>query len=69
MEPNPAPPRLLAGLWRNLTGGLALLSLQRRWPPRFAVSFDQLAALLLVNLAVWAGLDALHAERHAEFMP
>src|ERR1700687_5318252 len=30
-----APPRLLAGLARNLSGGLALLALQRRWPPRF----------------------------------
>jgi Peptidase C13 family len=29
------------------------------------VSFDQLAALLAVNLAVWALLDFLHAERHA----
>jgi len=39
--------------------------LRRRWPPRFVVSFDQLVALLIVNLAVWAGLDALHAEAHA----
>ena len=39
--------------------------LRRRWPPRFVVSFDQLAALLAVNLAVWALLDFLHAERHA----
>jgi hypothetical protein len=39
--------------------------LRRRWPPRFVVSFDQLVALLIVNLAVWAGLDRLHAEAHA----
>src|SRR6202007_2334480 len=48
---------------------VALVALRRRWPPRFAVGFDQLAALLAVNLAVWAGLDRLHAERHAEFAP
>jgi hypothetical protein len=29
------------------------------------VSFDQLAVLLIVNLAVWALLDFLHAEPHA----
>lgn len=52
---------------RNLSGGLALAALRRRWPPRFAVSFDQLAALLAVNLLVWAVLDRLHAERQAEF--
>jgi hypothetical protein len=39
--------------------------LRRRWPPRFVVSFDQLVALLIVNLALWAGLDRLHAEAHA----
>jgi hypothetical protein len=44
---------------------VALLVLRRLWPPRFAVSFDQLLVLLIVNLAVWAGLDALHAEAHA----
>ena len=33
------------------------------------MGFDQLAALLLVNLAVWAGLDRLHAGRHAELVP
>ncbi len=59
----------MAGLRQNLSGGLALAALRRRWPPRFAVSFDQLAALLLVNLAVWAALDKLHAERQAEFGP
>jgi Peptidase C13 family len=51
-----------------LSGGLALLALRRRWPPRFVVGFDQVAALLVVNLAVWTGLDRLHAERHAEFV-
>ena len=45
------------------------MALRRRWPPRFAVSFDQLAALLTVNLAVWVALDRLHAERQAEFGP
>ncbi|HUO18871.1 MAG TPA: C13 family peptidase [Steroidobacteraceae bacterium] len=59
---------MLAGLVRNLSGGLALICLRRRWPPRFTVGFDQLAALLLVNLLVWALLDRLHAERHAEFV-
>jgi len=33
------------------------------------VSFDQLAALLVVNLAVWAALDKLHAGRSAELGP
>jgi hypothetical protein len=32
------------------------------------VGFDQLAALLVVNLAVWAALDKLNAERHAQFV-
>jgi len=48
-----------------LSSGLALLALRRRWPPRFVVSFDQLALLLALALAVWALLDFLHAERHA----
>ena len=39
--------------------------MRRCWPPRFVVNFDQLVTLLIVNLAVWAGLDALHAEAHA----
>ncbi|HEY2275110.1 MAG TPA: C13 family peptidase [Steroidobacteraceae bacterium] len=52
-----------------MSGGLALALLRRPWPPRFAVGFDQLAALLAVNLGVWAALDRLHAERHAEFVP
>jgi Peptidase C13 family len=48
-----------------LSGGFALLLLRRRSPARFVVSFDQLAALLFVNLAVWALLDFLHAQAHA----
>jgi Peptidase C13 family len=39
--------------------------LRRRWPPRFLVSFDQVAALLAVNLLLWAVLDFLHAPVHA----
>jgi len=39
--------------------------LRRRWPPRFVVNFDQVLALLILDLAVWVGLDALHAEAHA----
>jgi peptidase C13-like protein len=61
----PAPPGFLAALARNLSGGLALLALRRLWPPRFVVSFDQIAALLAVNLAVWALLDFLHSEPHS----
>ena len=38
-----------------------LALLRRRWPPNFVVSFDQLAALLAINLTVWALLDFLHA--------
>jgi peptidase C13-like protein len=64
-EPAAPPPRLLAALARNLRSGLSLFVLRRLWPPRFIVSFDSVAALLGVNLAVWAALDALHAERHA----
>jgi hypothetical protein len=60
-----APPRLFAGLARNLKTGLALIALKRRWPPQLVVSFDALCALLVVNLALWALLDALHAERDA----
>jgi hypothetical protein len=63
--PPPAPPGLLAGLRRNLGAGLALLMLRRLWPPRLVVSFDQVAALLAVNLAVWGALDFLHSEPHA----
>jgi len=42
-----------------------LALLRRRWPPNFVVSFDQLAALLAINLTVWALLDFLHAPAHA----
>lgn len=50
---------------RNLRAGVALLTLRRRAPDAFVVSFDQVAALLLINLAVWALLDFLHREPHA----
>ena len=50
---------------RNLTGGLELALLRRRWPPRFAVSFDQVVALLAINLAIWSLLDFVHAPAHA----
>ena len=39
--------------------------LRRRWPPSFVVSFDQLVALLVFNLAAWTLLDFLHAGHHA----
>ncbi|MDB6159548.1 MAG: hypothetical protein JWO04_3254 [Gammaproteobacteria bacterium] len=51
---------------RNLGSGFALLVLRRRSPEHFARTFDQLAALLLLNLLVWAGLDTLHAETGSE---
>ncbi|HYB32573.1 MAG TPA: C13 family peptidase [Steroidobacteraceae bacterium] len=44
---------------------MALLVLRRRWPPNFIVSFDQVAALLGLDLLVWAVLDFLHAPPHA----
>ena len=56
----------MRGLARNLTGGLELALLRRRWPPRFVVSFDQVAALLAVSLAVWALVDFLQAPAHAQ---
>jgi hypothetical protein len=59
-------PGFLAGLARNLVAGLQLLVLRRLWPPRLAVTFDQLAALLALNLLVWAVLDALHADKHSQ---
>jgi peptidase C13-like protein len=34
----------------------------------FVRSFDQLLALVLLNLIIWAGLDTLHAETGAQFM-
>jgi len=55
----------LAAFGRNLSGGLELALLRRRWPPRFVVSFDQVAALLAVNLAVWVLLDFLLSPAHA----
>ena len=39
-----------------------MLRLRRLSPERFVRNFDQLAALLLLNLLVWAALDTLHAE-------
>jgi hypothetical protein len=36
--------------------------LRRLSPDRFARTFDQLAALFILNLLVWAALDTLHAE-------
>jgi len=39
--------------------------LRRRWPPRFVVSFDQVAALLAVDLALCTLLGFLHAPAHA----
>jgi hypothetical protein len=65
VAPTAAPPGLFAGLARNLSGGLELLMLRRRWPPRFVVSFDQVIALAAVALGVWALLDFLHAQAHA----
>jgi len=68
-SPAPANPAGSAGFFaalaRNLTGGFGLALLRRRWPPRFVVSFDQVGALLAVNLAVWALLDFLRAPAHA----
>src|SRR5262249_16110502 len=54
-----------AAIVRNLTGGFELALLRRRWPPRFVVRFDQVAALLAVTLAVWALLDFRHSPPHA----
>jgi Peptidase C13 family len=50
---------------RNLTGGFELALLRRCWPPRFVVSFDQVAVLLAINLVVWSLLDFLHSPAHA----
>jgi Peptidase C13 family len=57
---------LRSGLLRNLGSGFALLGLRRLSPDRFVRTFDQLAALLILNLLVWAGLDTLHAESGSE---
>jgi hypothetical protein len=53
-------------LLRNLRGGFSLLLLRRLAPDRFARTFDQLAALFILNLLVWAALDTLHAEPGSE---
>ncbi len=53
---------LRSGLLRNLGSGFALFGLRRRTPEHFVRNFDQLAALLILNLLIWAGLDTLHAE-------
>jgi hypothetical protein len=45
---------------------LALLFLRRLPPDRFARTFDQLTALFILNLLVWAALDTLHAETGAQ---
>jgi hypothetical protein len=63
--PLPEPRGFVAALVRNLRAGVQLLALRRLTPAQFSVSFDQLAALLVVNLAVWVLLDFLHAARHA----
>jgi hypothetical protein len=44
------------------------LLLRRLAPGSFVRSFDQLLALVLLNLIIWAGLDTLHAETGAQFM-
>lgn len=52
-----------------MTAGLALLALRRVSPQRFTVSFDQVAVFGALDLAVWAGLDRLHAPHPATFTP
>lgn len=54
---------------RNLSGGLRLLLLRRLPPSSFERTFDQVVALLVLNLVVWAGLDALHAETDSQLVP
>jgi hypothetical protein len=53
-DPVPAP-------WQrwlpNLRSGFHLALLQRRLPETFVRSFDQMLALLLLNLLVWLGLE------------
>lgn len=43
--------------------------MRRLAPDRFVRTFDQLVVLVLLLLLVWAGLDTLHAEDRAQFMP
>ena len=43
--------------------------LRRLAPGSFVRTFDQLVVLVLLLLLVWAGLDTLHAETGAQFMP
>ena len=57
-----------SGLLRNLGSGFSLLGLRRLTPDHFAGGFDQLAALLSLNLLIWAGLDCLHAETGSQLM-
>jgi hypothetical protein len=67
----PIPPprhRVRAGLLRNLSNGFQLLLLRRLPQESFVRSFDQLWFLLILNLLIWAGLDALHAETGAQLM-
>ena len=45
-----------------------MFRLRRLGPESLARNFDQLAALLLLNLLVWAVLDTLHAENGAQLM-
>jgi Peptidase C13 family len=49
-------------LLRNLRSGFSLLLLRRQSPDLFVRTFDQLTALFILNLLVWAALDTLHAE-------
>ena len=56
---------MVAALGRNLKSGLSLLALRRLWPAQLSVGFDQVALLLVINLLLWAGLDALHSPSHA----
>jgi hypothetical protein len=60
---------LFQGLGRNLAAGVKLLALRGVPPPGVSVSFDQVAALGVLDLAVWAALDRLHAPHPATFTP
>ncbi|HSY05350.1 MAG TPA: C13 family peptidase [Steroidobacteraceae bacterium] len=63
--PLPEPRGFAAALIGNLRGGVQLLALRPVRPAQFVVDFDQLAALIAVNLAIWVLLDFLHAASHA----